>query len=326
MAKLIFFIGIFNFAFANIEDDFNQTSKKIITEEFQQIKINGHTKAPDIDIEFKIPASWEAQEGDRPHVVKKYKSSQLKDGLQLIVIANQLPNQMKEVDPNEFFNKDTLSEISKEMIPQGAELVSQDLVKVDGELAGMLEYKVATNRVGIDVGMHTVNYFFIDNGNLISMQFSSGSNNTQNASLKMKYFRPLLLKIATSIVLPKKWKKIDLKVQEVEKELSANTRKKVIPKGDFNTMRILVMNFCYWLPSVLLLFFIFYFSLKNKMNFPKGKKNVAIMFLITWAICSIIGLLFGATNVGQGVGGMGILLITLVISIVVISVSKEIAT
>lgn len=323
MKLLIFFLV--SFAYANEEEGLQIAAKNMIQEEFKQIKISGHNKAPEAELEFKIPISWEAQEGDRPHVVQKYQPSKIKSGLQLIVIINSLPTQIKSMDTKEVLNIETLPELSKEMIPVGSELIDRQMVKIDGEPAGLIEYKFSTNRAGVEVGMHAINYFFIENGNLIAMQFSSGGSSVESASLKMKYFRSLFLKIAISIVIPSKWKRIDEKAQTLNQENRVRSEADNQPvDNDSGLLRIIAVNFAYWLPSVLMFFSIIYFSLRNRMNFPKGGVNMAILFFSIWSICSLIGAIFSTVKVSNSFGGFGTLVIPLLVSMFVLSISKSI--
>ena len=65
---LIIFLIVTQKIFTNSEEDFKLHSQKITHGEFKKIKIKGNSKAPNLEIEFNIPESWSAHEGDRPHV------------------------------------------------------------------------------------------------------------------------------------------------------------------------------------------------------------------------------------------------------------------
>lgn len=166
-----------------------------------------HKKAKGVNMEFAYPKGWVAKEGEKPNVVQKFVSE---SGLETAMITvKEIPvpagtPKATEEDMKEFFAEDNL----KGMIPEGATTIIAKQTKVEGLPAGMIEYSAKSERLGVVVETHSINFMIISGTNLVSVSFSVMGlpDSKTKVEDRVKEFRPIFMSMANTISLPDKWK------------------------------------------------------------------------------------------------------------------------
>jgi hypothetical protein len=158
-----------------------------------------HPKAGGINFSLSYPSNWTAREGKRPHIVQMFVSP----------------------DPSEFFNVSVYdlensdqstydAIVSKEgiksLLPEGTEMISHSVTKLDGEVCGMVECVSNSERAGIKMEMRYIYFAVPIQGRVIILTGSIGGL-VGSPDLAVKYAgaKPRLLSIAASLVLMDKW-------------------------------------------------------------------------------------------------------------------------
>jgi hypothetical protein len=172
----------------------------------QTFESNGHPKSKGANFKFSYPASWTAAEGDRPNVIKKFRSEGF--GFQTAgIVTKKLPLN----DGTTLTEQDQFKLLSPEMLqsflPPRATFIDAQTTRIDGNPAGILEYKMFGERAGIRFPMCAWTVYFIVGDTLVHIQFATSSppGSETDAANRMNEFRPLYSLMASSVVLTDKW-------------------------------------------------------------------------------------------------------------------------
>jgi hypothetical protein len=165
----------------------------------------GHPKAKGVELTMAYPSSWKAEEGERPNVVQKFSGPRDLNRVFSIVtiLIRSMPEPLSEADARELFaSKDFV-----EALPPNATLIEARPTVIEQLPAGILEYTLKGERVGISVFMRVWSLTFIQADAFIQVQFSVGSLTSDAAELaeQMAAYKPIFMLMANSIVLPKRW-------------------------------------------------------------------------------------------------------------------------
>ncbi len=253
-------------------------AKSILKKDFKKIAIKNHPKASRLDISFIVPESWAEQEGDRPNIIKKYKSSVVPDGLQFLISSNPPSAGLENVDFGVLADSD-LMEIASEMIPKNSFIVGKEIVHLDGKRTLLIESKNQVERAGLVIYSHNLNYLTFYGNSLVMFAASVGSDTFENASIKMSFFRPIITKVIISVVFNDQWsaKKIN--------QISLSSRSEEQPTT--NLFRRFLLMLPYTLPSLSVCFLIA-FAVSRKFILALGKRDIFIAFLSSWILVSIV--------------------------------------
>lgn len=169
----------------------------------------GHTKAKGANFTIEYPNSWAASEGKRPNIVQTFVSDGGRGHESAIIVTKQLP-----LPPGTVLTREDLGQLLapselREMLPSGAVLVAAQSTEIDGEPAGVFEYKMRADRAGITFLIHAWTVTFFSANILVQVQFSvSGPAKKQGeVSRRMEKAKPIFTLMASSIMLPDKWNK-----------------------------------------------------------------------------------------------------------------------
>lgn len=167
-----------------------------------------HPKAKGVHFTIAYPSSWSREEGERPNIVQKFVSEGGRGLESVMIITKDLPlspgTVISEQDQKEFFSPSEL----RGMLPKGATLVDAQATSVDGTPAGVLEYTLRAENVGISLPIHAWTLNFISGITLVQVAFQVAGPPTgleSDVSRRMAQFKPLFRLIANSIVFPLKW-------------------------------------------------------------------------------------------------------------------------
>lgn len=203
---LAFSIGWGTVALPGVRDD----AAAFKTNNVTRFTTKGHKKAGTLELSFKYPSNWATSEGERPHIVQKFKGTG--NGVifpQIIVQINDFPaifSKLTETFTGEgLFTKENLREFWS---AQNAKFIDGEETRYDGELGAWVLLNVEVERSGIEVFMvelvHIVPY-----NNQMAMVICAVGGAKENSSEIMKAFsdyRPLFTQVGASINIENKWR------------------------------------------------------------------------------------------------------------------------
>lgn len=173
----------------------------------QTFSTKNHPKGRNSDCSIRLPISWRAAEGNRPHIVQKF-INDYGDGLQFIMLwINDIP-----LEANQTVTEDDLNEVFSDsgivsLIPEDATLISFAKIKLDGQIGGMIEFEQVANSLDVTSKIRMIQFSTIYDNICYSIQGSIYSPNPEaDLSNEMKKYLPLFKLVANSLVLNNKYK------------------------------------------------------------------------------------------------------------------------
>lgn len=177
-------------------------AKEFISGFTTTFQTKGHPKAKNTDWQAKIPQSWLAEEGDRPNVIKRFKSDYGAGNQIMALMVKEIPlpkgYRYSKQELNELFTESEM----KDLIPDGAKFISFSKITIDGMPAGILEFEQTSERIETKVKLRLAEFIFIDGNKMFFFQAGVGTTDlSEDLSIQMKKFLPLYKLVANSIVL-----------------------------------------------------------------------------------------------------------------------------
>jgi len=167
----------------------------------------GHSKALGLDISISYPASWEPEEGIRPHIIQKFNGKVLGSiSPGFLLLIQEVPGW-----ESVFLDRDNweeiLDEFAVEMRPENSTYLSHGKTKIDGEPTVWLKYYMEQERSGMRIGMFMFHYVVFYQGKMIMLQCSVGGLINDYLVLEETFntYLPVFLDIGNSIVINNKW-------------------------------------------------------------------------------------------------------------------------
>ncbi|MBA4104460.1 MAG: hypothetical protein C0485_01790 [Pirellula sp.] len=173
----------------------------------QTFQTHGHGKSKGARLSFSYPMSWRAAEGQLPNVVHKF-VSQDGHGPEMVTIATKnLPLSPGEIitdqDRQDLFSTAVL----QETIPEKATLIATQATQLEASPAGIVEYTMVHERLGIRFLTHAWTIRFLCENTLVEIMFGIRGPVGYETELaqRMDMYKPLFYLMANSIVLTDKW-------------------------------------------------------------------------------------------------------------------------
>lgn len=158
----------------------------------------GHAKSAGLDFQLKTPKSFSVEEGDRPNIIKRFKSEEGLGDAIITILAKSIPLSEGKYDMRQ--DSRALNEqMAKDIMPEGSKFRSFKKSNIDGIPFGMVEF-TSTNETIMGT-IHTVNlstFTFIEN-RMVMISYSCASNGTDD-SLFMLYL-PTFKLVSNSFIL-----------------------------------------------------------------------------------------------------------------------------
>lgn len=178
---------------------YQQSPEKEYEDGFKgEYRSDGKGKAQGLKVGIQHPASWEAKDGRRPHIVKLFSRGVENGALISHIQVRDIPDE--DVSETEMFKAiATVEHLKKEFA--GAELIGQRVTKLAGRKALELEITIEQDGPLNRVYMHQLQYTFIHSGKMVQVTFAAAAQNSDKEQAK-KIFRKhknLFLLMATSI-------------------------------------------------------------------------------------------------------------------------------
>lgn len=167
-----------------------------------------HKKSNGLHVSIRYPASWEALEGERPHIVQKFIGR---------TVADITPMALIYVEPmalgEDFFNDQEANEFLSEFkksLEANPNIVYLDgkTTKIDGEPAFLINLYSIFERAGIKLYMRELRLMFFYHDTLFMLQCMVGGLEDQEEEVDMSFEKltPTFMEIINSVVIHSKWK------------------------------------------------------------------------------------------------------------------------
>jgi len=160
----------------------------------------GHSKSQGLEIVVKLPKSWKAKEGERPHIVQKW-ISQNGNGLDMMLldIRDAQGYEPKDKEIEDFVSSGEV----KDSIQKGAIYLDSGIFSLEMRKGYWMEMTIEQDRAGIKLYQHGImNQVFFRGKAIGIMCLSMSSMKERNsADEKFKKLRPLCQQVLNSLVL-----------------------------------------------------------------------------------------------------------------------------
>ena len=170
------------------------------------ISIKGHSKSQGIDIKLKAPKGWKIEEGDRPHIVKKfiYTTNGYMTNAFLITITDNIMFVSRNQARIFFEDKQSVNELLKNLsfdLLENPKLLDFKIVSIDKYPA--LEFTICGNkeRAGIEMSLKLRIWYVFYEDKIIVFQASSLDNG------EFERIEPFYIQIINSIIFPEQYER-----------------------------------------------------------------------------------------------------------------------
>jgi hypothetical protein len=184
---------------------------ELMTETQVEYNMKLHPKAHGLDISIKYPESWKAEEGIRPHFVKKFIGNPVAGIFPICMLI------VKDIPPwGSFFfeskiGDSLLPEMLSEMAPPEATYIDGGATQIDGESGAWIKCFTPVERAGLSFGVYTLEYLFFYGGKMIEIQCAVGGSAKDKVMLEDAFtsYLPIFQMIGNSVVINEKWAQSD---------------------------------------------------------------------------------------------------------------------
>ena len=164
----------------------------------EYLSIYHHPKAKGVNLKLKIPLGWKVEEGDRPHVVKKF----VKDENTFMVLVKDNVTFFSRKEVRELLKEDKfLNEFVQEVssILKSPQIIEQSVVTIDNYPAASFKVRGIVERSGIVIPVMIKCWFILYEDKIVYLQ-SMGIDNSNFKFLEILYFS-----IVNSVIFPEQY-------------------------------------------------------------------------------------------------------------------------
>lgn len=162
------------------------------------ISIKGHSKAKDVDLKIQCPIGWKIEEGQRPHIVKKFVYN---NSSYIIIIVDNITffsrNEVRELFEDENYIDELIREASSFLT--NAEILNQGVVTIESYPTIVFTIKGEAERSGVKINLIMKNWIIFYEDKIIYLQ-CAGINNYE-----FFYLENIFNLITNSIIFPEQY-------------------------------------------------------------------------------------------------------------------------
>jgi len=155
-----------NLNFIDKNSPFYNPAQDFLNGYTSKFECNGYSKCRGLKFSIKYPQSWKSEEGNRPHIVRKFSNDDM--NVQTMLIVTDLEYVLPKEEIDNFFS----IESAKEMIPEGGHYIKSSSTVIDGESALVIDYSIQREKLGAIISVRTRMYAIIYKSYLLQVQFS----------------------------------------------------------------------------------------------------------------------------------------------------------
>lgn len=166
----------------------------------QRFSTDGSGKARGIKLSLRLPRSWLARDGERPHIVKKW-TTEGGTGLESLMLdirdAEGYDPDRREID--RFLRSGEV----KQAVPPGGVHIASGAFTLEGRPGYWIDMKLVQERVGVEVYQRMLMYQVFFRGRAIGIMCQTGGppSTATRVDESLKRFRPLCQQVVNSMVL-----------------------------------------------------------------------------------------------------------------------------
>ena len=176
-----------------------------------------HPKAKGINITVEYPSHWKLSEGERPNIVQKF-SGDASDGItrMFLILIKDIPSEASAMSTEDIAKEAFSEDALKEMVPPGGSFIKGGQTKYDGQPGAWIIVSIDSERAGMKGKSYGLLHMFIYGGKMISIQCMVGGLEQMSGNLYQEFnsYIPLFQQIGNSIIVPDKWTKNDVEVEQ----------------------------------------------------------------------------------------------------------------
>ena len=166
----------------------------------QHYQTDGTGKSQGIKLNLQLPRSWAAEEGERPHIVKKWVST---DGTGLETILLDIRDAHGHTPANREVDEYARSGKAKETVPDGATYIASGGFHIEGRAGYWVQMSMPIERAGIQLYQDILMYQFFFNGKAIGLMCQAGGERSERIQINNAFERlkPLCQQVLNSLIL-----------------------------------------------------------------------------------------------------------------------------
>jgi hypothetical protein len=171
--------------------------QEILSGYLQTFKTKGHPKAGGLELQIKTPISFSSEEGDRPHVIQRFKSNEGNGPALIILLIKPIPEKEGRIDARE--NPEIIDEeLAREITEENGIFKSYNRINIDGIPFAMCEYSTSKESLLGNIETSGIHFFTIIDNQFILISGSCRHDDGTNTS----YFEylPTFKLIANSFI------------------------------------------------------------------------------------------------------------------------------
>ena len=162
----------------------------------ESFSTENHVKSQGVNMNLKLPISWDRKEGDRPHIVQKFFSENGK-GNEGVILQIQDIEEFNEYDINSFYSVNYL----RQMVPANGEFIAAKKIVIDSLPAGQVIFKLKQEQLDFTLSSEFIIYVMVIEKKLVYLYCSVYEENTDALDEHFNSFLPLFNMMANSIVI-----------------------------------------------------------------------------------------------------------------------------
>lgn len=168
---------------------------------------DGSGKAKGFSFHIDYPSSWSSEPGNRPNIVRLFKSENGRGPEMILVLIKTIPADAAQDMATSGFPENVSEADLRSFVPESATYLAGGPLTIDGSHGCWIEHALSSTRAGHTIAVRTRIYAVFEREKMIQVQASvSSDKGTASLQEHMKKFHGLFTLVANSLVLDEKWK------------------------------------------------------------------------------------------------------------------------
>lgn len=194
----------------------------------------GHLKNKDIHFTLRYPASWKANEAERPNIIQKFSSENGRGLETLMILIKKLPIEpsykIYKVEVEEIFQKSNILE----MLPNEIVITEYSRATIDSLPGAMVEYEEVRSRLTHNFFTKNLIFLTFCKNSLLMFHFAETDlvENKNDVLERYLLMKPLFILMANSIVIHDNWKTQYANLEYGKNENDTNTFVDLLVEGE----------------------------------------------------------------------------------------------
>jgi len=173
----------------------------------KRYEADGKGKAKGVKFHIDYPKSWLAKEGNRPNIVKKFKSENGHGFETVMIIIKKIPSEAGGVISEEEINEMATPAELKKLLPPNSSFISGGLCRIDNRPGFYQRFTTNERQMTYDFVEEAIIYtiFCLDRMIQIQGMVIGVRNEAVDVRIRFERYKPLFVQIANSLVIKSQW-------------------------------------------------------------------------------------------------------------------------